>query len=310
VYNAEQMPPYLGDGLDSQHKTDNKVSGIKTNSTGGAGFNEWRFDDTKGKEQIFIHAQRNLDTRVKASSMTSVGGDYNLTVGGTDKDGNKGGDCKEKVYQDKHVHVLRHQVEQVEGNVQFTVGKGQADDGGNLDVVIEKDRKQLIGKNDHLHVQGAQSVQVDGTQDVTITHDRKELRKAASHLHVVGDHMEKVNGGMSLTVDGDYQEKTGQKHAVEAGMEIHLKAGMKVILEAGVQLTLKGPGGFVDIGPSGVTIQGTMVLINSGGAAGSGSGSKPTAPNDAQAPTDAQQAKPSDPASADDSKAGSKSAPG
>jgi len=42
-----------------------------------------------------------------------------------------------------------------------------------------------------------------------------------------------------------------------------------------------GPGGFVDIGPSGVTIQGTMVLINSGGAAGSGSGSSPdkTAPD-------------------------------
>ncbi len=44
---------------------------------------------------------------------------------------------------------------------------------------------------------------------------------------------------------------------------------MTLILEAGMQLSLKGPGGFVDIGPAGVTIQGTMVLINSGGAAGS-----------------------------------------
>ena len=34
---------------------------------------------------------------------------------------------------------------------------------------------------------------------------------------------------------------------------------MKVVIEAGVQLSLKGPGGFIDIGPSGVTIQGTMV---------------------------------------------------
>jgi type VI secretion system secreted protein VgrG len=40
-------------------------------------------------------------------------------------------------------------------------------------------------------------------------------------------------------------------------------------------VTLKAAGGFVDIGPSGVTIQGTMVLINSGGAAGSGSGASP-----------------------------------
>ena len=34
---------------------------------------------------------------------------------------------------------------------------------------------------------------------------------------------------------------------------------MKVVIEAGVQLTIKGPGGFVDINPAGVTIQGTMV---------------------------------------------------
>ncbi len=40
------------------------------------------------------------------------------------------------------------------------------------------------------------------------------------------------------------------------------------MLEA-MTITLKGAGGFITVGPSGVTIQGTMVLINSGGAAGS-----------------------------------------
>ena len=49
------------------------------------------------------------------------------------------------------------------------------------------------------------------------------------------------------------QEKVGQSAALEAGQEIHLKAGMKVIIEAGAQLSLKGPGGFIDIGPAGVT---------------------------------------------------------
>src|SRR5262249_58603542 len=66
VYNADQMPPYQGKGRDSKHPSDNKVCGIKSNSTmGGVGFNEWRFDDTKGKEQIFIHGEYNMDTRVK-----------------------------------------------------------------------------------------------------------------------------------------------------------------------------------------------------------------------------------------------------
>jgi type VI secretion system secreted protein VgrG len=85
---------------------------------------------------------------------------------------------------------------------------------------------------------------------------------------------------MSIQVGTDLDEKSGNKFAHEAGQEIHLKAGMKVIIEA-MQVSIKGAGGFVDVGPAGVTIQGTMVLINSGGAAGVGSGSSPTDPQEA-----------------------------
>jgi type VI secretion system secreted protein VgrG len=65
-------------------------------------------------------------------------------------------------------------------------------------------------------------------------------------------------------------EKIGGSFYQETGMETYLKAGMKVVIEAGTQITLKVGGNFVDISPAGVTIQGTMVLINSGGAAGVG----------------------------------------
>jgi type VI secretion system secreted protein VgrG len=54
-----------------------------------------------------------------------------------------------------------------------------------------------------------------------------------------------------------------------------------------LQVTLKGPGGFVDIGPAGVTIQGTLVNINSGGAAGVGSGCSPGSPTAPQDPKEA-----------------------
>ena len=53
---------------------------------------------------------------------------------------------------------------------------------------------------------------------------------------------------------------------------------MTLVLEAGAELTLKVGGNFIDINPSGVSIVGTMVMINSGGAAGSGCGSSPTEP--------------------------------
>jgi len=113
------------------------------------------------------------------------------------------------------------------------------------------------------------------------------LVRNGKEFKISGDQSEKVGGSYSFQVGQAVDEKIGTKHATEAGQEIHLKAGMKVIIEAGMQVSLKGPGGFVDIGPTGVTIQGTMVLINSGGSAGSGSGASPKDPKDPKDPDQA-----------------------
>ena len=60
-------------------------------------------------------------------------------------------------------------------------------------------------------------------------------------------------------------------HSEQAGQAIYLKAGMTVVIEAGVELSLKAGSSFIDIGPAGVTISGSpLVLINSGGSSASG----------------------------------------
>ena len=101
VYNADQMPGYLGKGPDSKHADDNKVTGFKSNTTkGGEGFNEFRFDDTKDKQQIFIHAERNMDTRVKNDGMEWVQNNRHTIVGKEDtKD--KAGDDSEETWRDR-----------------------------------------------------------------------------------------------------------------------------------------------------------------------------------------------------------------
>ena len=98
VYNADQMPPYLGDGLDSKHANDPNVSGIKSCSTkGGGGFNEMRFDDTSGQEQLFIHAEKDMDVRVKNDQHTVVAQNFSLKVGS--------GNYKEQITDDGTHHV-------------------------------------------------------------------------------------------------------------------------------------------------------------------------------------------------------------
>jgi hypothetical protein len=79
-----------------------------------------------------------------------------------------------------------------------------------------------------------------------------------------------------------YQSQPKRGSGVD--MNVHIKGGMVVVVEAGMQLSLKAGANFIDIGPAGISIQGTMVNINMGGAAGSGSGAQAASPSDPNNP--------------------------
>jgi type VI secretion system secreted protein VgrG len=194
VYNGDAMPPY-------DLPANASMSTVKSNSTkGGGGFNELRFEDKKGEEQVFVHAQKDLDVRVKANRRESIG-------------------------NERHLFVKSDRVEQVDGSVHLTVGK---------------------------------------------------------------DHFDKTGTAWSVDAGQTIDARAGMTVALDGGQEVHVKGGMSVVIEAGVQLTLKVGGNFVVIDPAGVTIQGTLVLINSGGAAGSGAGCSPGVPRAPDEAADAE----------------------
>ncbi len=87
VYNPDQMPPY-------QLPDEMTKSGIKSRSTKNGSdknFNEIRFEDKKGKEEIHVHAERNLRTLVEAAEIRTVGATRTTTVWKDDKYTNKEG---------------------------------------------------------------------------------------------------------------------------------------------------------------------------------------------------------------------------
>ena len=270
VYNNQQMPPYLGDGPDGEHKNDPEVSGIKTNSTkGGDGFNELRFCDTKDKEQVFIHAEKDMDVRVKNERRDTTVGDHYLIVGDPDK--SDIGNLRQKVHQKFELHTLKDKIEKVDGNSKLTIGAGDNSDGGNYDQYVEKNCKEYVGQDRHLQVDGNRS--------------------------------EKVTGQYSMSL-GQLDAKIDQGAAIEAATSLHLKA-MTIVIEADLQLSLKVGGNFVDISVAGVAINGMpMLMLNSGGAAGAGPGAQPSSADQAEKldspPKDFFH-------KADDSKTGSKS---
>lgn len=77
VYNAEQAVPYDLPGNATQ-------SGMKSRSSKGgspANFNEIRMEDKRGQEQLYVHAERNMDTVVEQNETLSVGISRTKSVG-------------------------------------------------------------------------------------------------------------------------------------------------------------------------------------------------------------------------------------
>ena len=177
THHVTNTPPY---GL-PEHKT---RTTLKTKTHKGEGSNELRFEDEADQEQIYVHAQKDLDLLTE----------------------------------------------------------------NNRTEVIRNDSHRTVENNDFSHVKGNEHRTVDGEQ------------------------RESVGSDYSLSIGGSLHSKQGKNQLVEAGTEIHHKAGMKVVIEAGAELTLKAGGSFLKLDPSGVTVSGPSVRMNSGGGPGSGSG--------------------------------------
>ncbi|KHS95290.1 type IV secretion protein Rhs [Pectobacterium brasiliense] len=158
--------------------------------------------------------------------------------------------------------VLRTKTHQGEGFNELRF----EDQAGQEEIYLhgQKDLKALVENDVVWHIKHDAHTEIDNERVIRI--------KANDHLTVENEKRDHVKGGLSLTVDASMHQKLGQALLVEAGEEVHVKAGAKVVLEAGAELTLKVGGSFVKIDPSGVSIVGPAININSGGNAGSGSG--------------------------------------
>ena len=217
VYHPTNMPPYEL----PEHKT---RSGIKSDSSkGGDGFNEFRFEDKKKSEQIFMHGQKDLDIRIKNDAREWTGNDEHLIVIN---------DRRERIKNDTHLIVDNDQIEHIKRDRHLKVGTGM---------------------------------------------DSKEAKE--------------VTGSQTLKVGADQGIKVGGSKSEEVTGAMYLK-GANVVVEGMGMLSLKCGGSFITLTPGGIFIQGTAVLINSGGAAGTGSPIAIVPPTAPKEPDEADDAKP------------------
>jgi len=143
VYNALSPPPYDLPAAKTR-------SAIKSASTpGGKGSNEIRFEDRKGAEELYTHAQRDRTEVVERNMSTSVGGGQTLTVGG---------DRVHSVTGKEDVSVKKDRSVTVKGGEEISVEKDRATTvTGKDDLTVLEDLTVTVSGDDTLKVKGTLS---------------------------------------------------------------------------------------------------------------------------------------------------------
>ncbi len=136
------------------------------------------------------------------------------------------------------------------------------------------------------NIEHDQKIRVGNERHDTVEANAYSHFKAEEHRTTHGDRKTEIKANDHLTVGDSQHIKLGNGQFIKAGQEIHLSSGLKVVLEAGSELTLKGGGSFIKLDGGGVTLVGSVIRINSGGAPGNGSGAAPILPGTAK-PADA-----------------------
>lgn len=163
VYHGINRPPY-------KLPDEKTKSTFKSNSSpDGGGFNEIRFEDKKGEEQLFTHAEKNQDVRVKADSREWIGNDRHLVVKN---------EQLELVESNKHLTVQGDHNEKVDGTIsietsmdlQEKVGMKHAVDAGmeihlkaGMNVVLEAGISITLKAGGGFIVVGPAGVTISGT---------------------------------------------------------------------------------------------------------------------------------------------------
>lgn len=200
VYNAEHMPPY-------ELPTNQTMSTIKTlSSKGGEGFNEIRFEDKKDSEQLFFHAEKNMDVRIK-------------------------NDTKQYVGRNSHLKIIQDQVEEIQNDRHETIARDQITE---------------IGRDQHANVKGKQAVEIGDSHSFTVSGDVVEVFKADHSEETSGDIYVKGSNivieamtNITLKVGGSYIAIEAGGITIEGAGPVEVKSPNTTVSGDGM-LTLEG----------------------------------------------------------------------
>ena len=202
VYNGDNKAPYDLPANKTQ-------SGIKSRSSkdgAAANFNEIRFEDLKGSEQLFIHAEKNQDIEVENDETHWVGHDRTRRV---DHDENV------LVKHDRSMIINHDKKEQVDNDKTIVVGASHTESiGSSMSISVGSTLTETVGVNYAENVGAAMELTVGAALAITVGAAMSESVGGAKVESIGAAKSENIGGSRSLQVGGDASETIGKELTV------------------------------------------------------------------------------------------------
>ncbi len=216
------------------------LSGIRTRSTPGGGrdnFNELRFEDRKGGEEVYLQGEKDWNILIKNDKGQTVGRDETHAVG-----------------NNRSKTVGCNQSEEIGANHTETIGANKSE-------TVAIDKTEIIG--------AAKTLRIGGLYQVTVGADLNETVGADKTEQIMGAKVVMVGAYMSENVTGARSIETGTTHSVTAE-RILVEAANEIVFSTGsASISMKSDGNIVisgnDIqvkGCGNIIIKGQKVTTN------------------------------------------------
>ena len=247
VYNGDNKPPYA--------LPDNKTqSGVKSRSTkGGAAdnFNEIRFEDKKGSEELYIQAEKDHNQLTKNDRSETVGHDRSLSVGN---------DKSETISNNKSIDVGVNHTETIGADKTLTVGANHKESiGSNMTITIGTNLTENVAINYMENVGAAMELNVGAIMTETIGANKIQSIGASKNVNIAKDN--------SVSIGKNKSENIGDSKSETIGKDQQVKIGKTLTIDAGDQITIKTGKASITMKKDGtISIQGKDITINGSGA--------------------------------------------
>ncbi len=241
LYNGTIPPPY-------NLPKEAAKSSIQTNtSPGGGSSNEIRTGDSKGGEEMFFNASKDMSIEVKNNLTESIGNDLKRKVGSNQKkdvtdstSGNVGSNQKVTVSGNQTVHVETFMVDDIGGNHELKIS-------GNRDMKVGGDHKREVGGDSKLDVGGMDiNLVVGSVTDKTLASFKHDVG-TAHVLITIGSHTVTVGGNRNESVGALKIIATRAGRGVEVGGTMMTKVIGAIVNIADADRTEKAGGTFTEV---------------------------------------------------------------